>query len=69
MLLPDDMFDYSSLAEKAIEQYKEKMNRICLECPYYPGNCPPKRCPVHTSVKLPPCATKATLFTLIKAHT
>lgn len=63
------MNNLAQLTEKAVEQYKEKMIRICLECPHYPNNCPPKRCPVYTSVKLPSCSTKATLFSMIRAYT
>jgi len=59
----------AQLTEKAVEQYREKMIRICLECPHYPNNCPPQRCPVHTSMKLPSCSTKATLFSMIRAYT
>ncbi len=63
------MLDIAELTVKAVEQYKEKMTRICLECPRYPRNCPPRRCPNYTSVKLPACSSKATLFGIIRAYT
>jgi hypothetical protein len=62
-------YDFAPLVDKAVAQYKEKMARICLDCPHYPNDCPPKRCPPQTSVRLQPCATKATLFSIIRAHT
>ncbi len=62
-------YDLAPLVDKAVARYKEKMAHICLDCPHYPDDCPPKRCPLDSGVKLQPCATKATVFSLIHAHT
>ncbi|KQC09279.1 MAG: hypothetical protein APR55_10475 [Methanolinea sp. SDB] len=60
--------DLAPLVDRAITRYKEKMASICLDCPRYPNDCPPKRCPHQIGVKLPSCATKATLFNMIKGQ-
>jgi len=62
------MKDLTPLVEKGIDQYKKKMLQMCLECPHYPDNCPPRRCPVYLGVKVPPCSTRDSLLRLIKAY-
>lgn len=63
------MDQIEKLTEEAVEQYKNRIMRICLECPHFPGNCPPRRCPVHTRVTLPECSTRHTIFKMVQAHT
>ncbi|HNQ30354.1 MAG TPA: hypothetical protein PKM87_09565, partial [Methanolinea sp.] len=62
------MKDIAPLVEKGIDQYKKKVLRICLECPHYPDNCPPRRCPVYLGVKIPTCSTRNTLLNMIKGY-
>jgi len=61
-------YDFTPLIKKAVTQYHEKIEHICLECPQYPNNCPPQKCPTHLSLKLPACSTRGTLLTMIKAY-
>jgi hypothetical protein len=61
-------FNFAPLIDKAVAQYKEKVAIRCLECPHYPHDCPPKRCPIHTNVRLSPGSSKATLFGTIRAY-
>jgi hypothetical protein len=44
-------YNLTPLVDKALNWYKEKMAHICHDCSHYPDDCPPKRCPTHTSVK------------------